>query len=93
MRPIRSRAGPAMWLASSRQRWLRILVSKCRSRSSGLTDASVRLVNRNETVPGGNLIQQGIEFDAIGRRFAYPFLRRHPGECERSVTLLTPSYP
>lgn len=37
-------------------------------------------LNRNETVPGGNVIRQGIEFDAIGRRVAYHFLRRHPGD-------------
>ncbi len=37
-------------------------------------------LNRNEAVPGGNLIRQGIEFDAIGRRVAYHFLRRHPGD-------------
>lgn len=37
-------------------------------------------LNRNETVPGGNLIRQGIEFDAIGGRVAYHFLRRHPGD-------------
>ena len=35
---------------------------------------------RNETLPGGNVIRQGIEFDAIGRRAAYWFLRRHPGD-------------
>jgi lambda family phage portal protein len=32
-------------------------------------------INRN-----GNVIRQGIEFDAIGRRVAYHFLRRHPGD-------------
>ncbi|RAI25305.1 phage portal protein, partial [Rhodoplanes serenus] len=37
-------------------------------------------LNRNESVPGGNVIRQGIEFDAIGRRVAYHFLRRHPGD-------------
>jgi lambda family phage portal protein len=37
-------------------------------------------LNRNEAVPGGNVIRQGIEFDAIGRRVAYHFLRRHPGD-------------
>lgn len=31
-------------------------------------------------LPGGGLIRQGIEFDAIGRRIAYHFLRRHPGD-------------
>lgn len=35
---------------------------------------------RNETLPGGNVIRAGIEFDAIGRRVAYHFLRRHPGD-------------
>jgi lambda family phage portal protein len=29
---------------------------------------------------GGNTIRQGIEFDRIGRRVAYHFLRRHPGD-------------
>jgi lambda family phage portal protein len=37
-------------------------------------------LNRNETMPGANIIRQGIEFDAIGRRVAYHFLRRHPGD-------------
>ncbi|HMR61516.1 phage portal protein, partial [Amaricoccus sp.] len=29
---------------------------------------------------GGNPVRQGIEFDRIGRRVAYHFLRRHPGD-------------
>ena len=37
-------------------------------------------LNRNEVSPSGNVIRQGIEFDAIGRRVAYHFLRRHPGD-------------
>lgn len=37
-------------------------------------------LNRNEVVPSGNVIRHGIEFDAIGRRVAYHFLRRHPGD-------------
>jgi capsid protein len=36
-------------------------------------------LNRNEALPGGKVIRQGIKFDAIGRRVAYHFLRRHPG--------------
>jgi lambda family phage portal protein len=36
-------------------------------------------LNRNE-MAGGNVIRQGIEFDRIGRRVAYHFLRRHPGD-------------
>jgi lambda family phage portal protein len=37
-------------------------------------------LNRNETTTSGDVIRQGIEFDAIGRRVAYHFLRRHPGD-------------
>ena len=37
-------------------------------------------LTRNEPVSGGNVIRQGIEFDRIGRRMAYHFLRRHPGD-------------
>ncbi|MCB1378581.1 MAG: phage portal protein [Alphaproteobacteria bacterium] len=37
-------------------------------------------LNRNEMMPSGNVIRQGIEFDKIGRRVAYHFLRRHPGD-------------
>ena len=37
-------------------------------------------LSRNEQLPGGNVVRQGIEFDRIGRRVAYHFLRRHPGD-------------
>ena len=37
-------------------------------------------LSRNEQVAGGNVVRQGIEFDRIGRRVAYHFLRRHPGD-------------
>ena len=37
-------------------------------------------LSRNEQVAGSNVIRQGIEFDRIGRRVAYHFLRRHPGD-------------
>ncbi len=33
-----------------------------------------------QTAPNGNRIRCGIEFDAIGRRQAYHFRRRHPGD-------------
>lgn len=33
-----------------------------------------------EIAPNGNRIRCGIEFDAIGRRAAYHFRRRHPGD-------------
>jgi len=35
---------------------------------------------KTETAPGGNPIRCGIEFDLIGRRVAYHFRRRHPGD-------------
>ena len=35
---------------------------------------------RSERLANGNLVRQGIEFDRIGRRVAYHFLRRHPGD-------------
>ena len=34
----------------------------------------------NRELSGGGQIRQGIEFNAIGRRVAYHFLRRHPGD-------------
>jgi len=37
-------------------------------------------LTRNEVTAGGNVVRQGIEFDKIGRRVAYHFLRRHPGD-------------
>ncbi len=37
-------------------------------------------LGHNAVDVNGNLIRQGIEFDRIGRRAAYHFLRRHPGD-------------
>jgi len=37
-------------------------------------------LHRNERGANGTIIRQGIEFDRIGRRVAYHFLRRHPGD-------------
>ena len=37
-------------------------------------------IEREAVLPGGATLRQGIEFDAIGRRVAYHFLRRHPGD-------------
>lgn len=37
-------------------------------------------LDMNRALPGAGLIRQGIEFDPIGRRIAYHFLRRHPGD-------------
>jgi lambda family phage portal protein len=36
--------------------------------------------NKNETDGNGNQIRCGIEFDKIGRRVAYHFYRKHPGD-------------
>ena len=35
---------------------------------------------KTELLPSGNRIRCGIEFDGIGRRVAYHFRRRHPGD-------------
>jgi len=37
-------------------------------------------LHHNEQLQNGSRIRQGIEFDKIGRRVAYHFLRRHPGD-------------
>jgi lambda family phage portal protein len=40
---------------------------------------------KNEDLGGGRVIRHGIEFDPIGRRVAYHFLRRHPGDPQPSA--------
>jgi lambda family phage portal protein len=42
--------------------------------------AEMLLLNHNQLLENGHRIRQGIEFDRIGRRVAYHFLRRHPGD-------------
>ena len=37
-------------------------------------------LQHNSIDSNGNVIRQGIEFDLLGRRVAYHFLRRHPGD-------------
>lgn len=37
-------------------------------------------LEKTETLPNGNMIRCGIEFDRIGRRVAYWFFRRHPND-------------
>lgn len=37
-------------------------------------------LTKNEALANGNVIRCGIEFDINGRRVAYHFLRRHPGD-------------
>ncbi|MEA5163580.1 phage portal protein, partial [Cereibacter johrii] len=37
-------------------------------------------IGKTEVLSGGRAIRQGIEFDAVGRRVAYHFHRRHPGD-------------
>ena len=37
-------------------------------------------LTKNEVLANGNVIRCGIEFDGNGRRVAYHFLRRHPGD-------------
>lgn len=43
----------------------------------------------NRTLQNGNAVRSGIEFDAIGRRVAYWFLRRHPGDLTDQRALAT----
>ena len=45
-----------------------------------ILSAEMLPLTMNRELPGGGLIRQGIEFDRIGRRVAYHFLRRHPGD-------------
>lgn len=45
-----------------------------------LLPAEMLPTEHNEALSGGRRIECGIEFDAIGRRAAYWFLRQHPGE-------------
>jgi lambda family phage portal protein len=37
-------------------------------------------VTMNQTLPSGNVVRAGIEFDRLGRRVAYHLLRSHPGD-------------
>lgn len=45
-----------------------------------LIEADQLPLEDNRTLDNGNLVRSGIEFDAIGRRQAYWFWRRHPGD-------------
>lgn len=45
-----------------------------------LLQAEMLPLAKTGTAPNGNAIRCGIEFDAIGRRVAYWFLRKHPGD-------------
>lgn len=46
-------------------------------------EADMLPVEKNEVLANGSEIISGIEYDADGRRAAYHFLRRHPGEYNR----------
>lgn len=37
-------------------------------------------MHKTESLAGERVIRQGVEFDALGRRVAYHFRRRHPGD-------------
>ena len=45
-----------------------------------LLEAEMLPLTHNESLPNGNVIRAGIEFNPIGKRVAYHFLRSHPGE-------------
>lgn len=45
-----------------------------------LLEAEMLPLSKTELAANGNQIRCGIEFDAIGRRVAYHFYRKHPGD-------------
>lgn len=45
-----------------------------------LLEAEMLPLSKTELAASGNAIRCGIEFDAIGRRVAYHFYRKHPGD-------------
>jgi len=45
-----------------------------------LLESEMLAFTLNEPAGNGNVIREGIEFDAIGRRVAYHFYKSHPGE-------------
>lgn len=45
-----------------------------------LYESEMLAYTKNEGAPSGNVIREGIEFNAIGERVAYHFYRSHPGE-------------
>lgn len=49
-----------------------------------LLEAEHLPLSHNEDLGGGRVIRCGIEFDAIGQRVAYHFLRSHPGDLVRN---------
>lgn len=59
-----------------------------RKRSDGLSvpfqlqmlPAEMLPLHDNRALPNGHTVRQGIEFDKIGRRVAYHFYKRHPGD-------------
>ncbi|WP_176331225.1 phage portal protein [Burkholderia vietnamiensis] len=51
-----------------------------------LLEGDLLPMEKNEVVPGGGEIINGVEFNADGRRVAYHLLQRHPGEYGRALT-------
>ncbi|KVE93299.1 phage portal protein [Burkholderia vietnamiensis] len=51
-----------------------------------LLEGDLLPMEKNEVVPGGGEIINGVEFNADGRRVAYHLLQRHPGEYGRAST-------
>ncbi|HDR9133949.1 phage portal protein [Burkholderia vietnamiensis] len=51
-----------------------------------LLEGDLLPMEKNEIVPGGGEIVNGVEFNADGRRVAYHLLQRHPGEYGRAST-------
>ncbi|WP_257744436.1 phage portal protein [Burkholderia glumae] len=51
-----------------------------------LLEGDLLPMEKNEIVPGGGEIVNGVEFNMDGRRVAYHLLQRHPGEYGRAST-------
>ena len=62
-----------------------------------LIDAAQLPLGDNRVLPNGQVVRSGIQFDAIGRRVGYHFLKRHPGDdadpsfADRTATAFVPS--
>ncbi|MBK8909475.1 MAG: phage portal protein [Rhodospirillales bacterium] len=55
-----------------------------------LLQAEMLPLDKSGVAPNGNAIRCGIEFDRIGRRVAYWFLRKHPGDRTEAMPAYDP---
>lgn len=81
------------WLESGevlvRRRWRRIEDGLAVPLQLELIEADQLWEMKNEPLPTGGTIVQGVEFNPIGQRSNYWILRRHPGEYDAIQTTIT----